>query len=170
MTLLAILPFFGKSLHAQKLKVGDEAPTFSLYDQDGVLFNSKDVIGKKILVLFFYPKDGSSVCTKEACSFKDAYSDLSGKGVTVVGINSANAESHKKFKTQNKLPYNLLCDTKNKVLRQFGVKNKFIFTGRETFVIDLNGKIAFQFNSFTNGEAHIQQVNNYLNSSSNEKK
>lgn len=162
MALISTLSLWGNNTLAQKINVGDKAPQFSLYDQDGNLFNSSDFLGKNVMVVFFYPKDGSGICTKEACSFKDNFAEFTSHGAVVVGINSADAQSHKKFKEQNRLPFNLLCDPKNKVLRLFGVKNKFIFTGRETFVIDLSGKIAFQFNSFTQGEAHVTQVINYL--------
>src|SRR5450755_2895784 len=87
----------GCRAQARSLKVGDKAPIFSLRDQNDSLFSSADYMGKKILVIFFYPKDESSVCTKEACSFRDKFSDFTKAGAMVIGINSGTVESHKNF-------------------------------------------------------------------------
>lgn len=151
------------SAQSKHLKVGDPLPAFSLYDENGNLFSSKEYIGKKILVIYFYPKDESSVCTKEACAFRDSYTDFSKAGAMVIGINNASAESHKSFKEHHKLPFILLSDPDNKVLKLFGVKGKFIFSGRETFLVGLDGKILYTYNSFTDGPAHAQEMLNYLN-------
>jgi len=158
--------FFNSAKTQKHLGIGDSIPDFSLKDQDGNLFNIKDYIGKKILVIYFYPKDESAVCTKEACTFRDSYSSFANAGATVIGINSGSVESHKSFQQHHRLPFILLSDPGNKVLKLFAVKGKFMFTGRKTFVIDLNGKIVFTFDSFTNGSGHssktlefIQQMN-----------
>ena len=140
------------------LLVGDTMPSFALKDQDGKIFDTRDYIGKKILVIYFYPKDESSVCTKEACAFRDNYSDFEKAGAMVIGINYGSVESHKSFQQNHQLPYALLSDPDNKVLKLFGVKSKFMITGRETFVIDLNGKIVFTFDAFTKGAAHSQKA------------
>jgi peroxiredoxin Q/BCP len=140
------------------LRVGDSVPVFSLRDQHDVLFNINDYKGKKILVIFFYPKDESSVCTKEACSFRDYYSDFGKAGAMVIGINSGTVESHRNFINNHQLPYSILSDPDNKVLKLFGVKKKFFISGRETFVIDKAGKIVFTYDSFTNGPAHEKEA------------
>jgi peroxiredoxin Q/BCP len=140
------------------LKVGDSAPIFSLRDQNDILFNINDYSGEKILVIFFYPKDESSVCTKEACSFRDNYSDFTKAGAMVIGINSGTVESHKNFINNHQLPYSILSDPDNKVLKMFGVRKKFFISGRETFVIDKTGKIVFTYDSFTNGPAHEKEA------------
>jgi peroxiredoxin Q/BCP len=142
----------------KSLKVGDSIPVFSLRDQNNSLFNSSDYTGKKILVIFFYPKDESTVCTKEACSFRDNYSDFIKTGAMVIGINSGSVDSHRNFINNHQLPYSILSDPDNKVLKMFGVKKKFFISGRETFVIDKTGKIVFTFDSFTNGPAHEKEA------------
>ena len=148
----------GCDAQGKTLKVGDSVPVFSLRHQNDSLFNSSDYSGKKILVIFFYPKDESSVCTKEACSFRDNFSDFTKAGAMVIGINSGTVESHKNFIINHQLPYSILSDPDNKVLKMFGVRKKFFISGRETFVIDKTGKIVFTYDSFTNGPAHEKEA------------
>jgi peroxiredoxin Q/BCP len=152
----------GQNTHNKELKVGDSIPTFTLTDQDGKKFNSADHIGKSSLVIFFYPKDESMVCTKEACSFRDHYSDLVKAGAVVIGINGGSVESHKKFQTNDRLPYPLLSDSGNKVLNAFGVPKQFFMTGRKTFVVDKTGKIVFTYNSSLKGSRHAEEALTYL--------
>ena len=154
--------FLACSSQTKHLSIGDPAPLFSLRDQNDSVFNIADYLGKKVLVIYFYPKDESSVCTKEACSFRDSYSDFTKSGAIVIGINSGSVESHKKFMENHRLPFTLLSDPGNKVLKMFGVKGKFVFTGRETFVIDKSGKIVFTYNSFTNGPRHEQEALSFI--------
>ncbi len=144
------------------LTIGDEVPLFTLKDQNDSVFNISDYIGKKILVIYFYPKDESSVCTKEACSFRDAYSDFTNAGAMVVGINGGTVESHKHFQLRDQLPFTLLSDPGNRVLKLFAVKSKFMISGRETFVIDKSGKIRFTYDSFTNGPAHEAEALRFI--------
>lgn len=146
----------------KELKIGDTIPTFTLTDQDGKQFNSTDHIGKSSLVIFFYPKDESMVCTKEACSFRDRYADLIKAGAVIIGINGGSVESHKKFQTNDKLPYPLLSDSGNKVLNAFGVPKQFFMTGRKTFVVDKTGKIVFTYNSSLKGSRHAEEALAYL--------
>lgn len=151
------------------LKKGDPVPAFSLKDQDGKTFNLSDVVGKKKLVIFFYPKDESPVCTTEACSFRDAYEKFKDADAIVIGINHGAPESHKEFAEKNHLPFTLLSDPGNLVLNKFGVKEQEFgdnvkVTGRETFVIGLDGKVAYSFRDFMKGEAHSRQVLKYLSS------
>jgi peroxiredoxin Q/BCP len=150
--------------HAQEkhLAVGDSIPSFSLTDQDGHTFNSADYTGKNILVVYFYPKDESGVCTKEACSFRDNFTEFTKAGAIVVGINRASVETHKKFQQHHHLPFILLSDSGNIVLKKFGVRNKFFVTGRETFVIDKAGKIVFRFDSFTKGKEHQEEALKFI--------
>ncbi|HEY4155652.1 MAG TPA: peroxiredoxin [Puia sp.] len=152
------------SCHAQHkpLAVGDTVPAFSLKDQNDSLFNISDYVGKHILVIYFYPKDESRVCTKEACSFRDGYADFTNGGAMVVGINSGSVESHKHFQLNHQLPFTLLSDPGNKVLKLFGVKSKFLISGRETFVIDKSGKVRFTYDSFSNGPAHEAEALRFI--------
>jgi peroxiredoxin Q/BCP len=147
---------------SKDLSVGDTIPAFRLTDQDGKLFDSRNYIGKKILVIFFYPKDESSVCTKEACTFRDSYAGFQKAGATVIGINYGSVQSHKSFQQHHQLPYILLSDPHNKVLKLFGVKRKFILTGRETFVVDLSGKVVFTFDRLTKGAEHAQKALEFI--------
>jgi thioredoxin-dependent peroxiredoxin len=155
--------FPGPKGEGKTLTVGDVVPVFSLRDQNDSLFNISDFIGKKTLVIYFYPKDESSGCTKEACSFRDNYTTFTSAGTIVVGINSGTVDSHKKFIEHHHLPFTLLSDPGNKVLKMFGVKNKFFITGRETFVVNKTGKIVFTFDSFMNGPAHEKEALAFIN-------
>ena len=128
------------------LTVGDTIPAFTLRDQDGNLFNSTDHLGKSDLVIFFYPKDESMVCTKEAC----------------IGINGGTAKSHQQFEAQDHLPYPLLVDSGNSILKAFGIPRQFFMTGRKTFVVDKSGKIVFTYNSAINGARHAEVALAYL--------
>src|SRR5450631_746279 len=92
------------------LGVGDSIPVFSLYDQNDSLFNISGYIGKKILVIYFYPRDESAGCTKEACSFRDNFNEFVKAGAMVIGINSGSVGSHQKFIKNHDLPFILLSD------------------------------------------------------------
>lgn len=148
----------------KELAVGDTAPMFTLKDQDNKTFDVKDYLGKKMLVIYFYPKDESSGCTKEACAFRDSFTDYSNAGAMVIGINNESVETHKKFQENHNLPFVLLSDPNKQVINKFGVKNKFFMTGRETFVVDLNGKIAFVYNSEMQAVKHTTEALNFIKS------
>jgi thioredoxin-dependent peroxiredoxin len=139
-----------------------KVPLFTLKDQDGNDFAIGDCIGKQKLVIFFYPKDDSLVCTKEACAFRDSFEVFKEAGARLIGISADPVESHKKFQQRHRLPYTLLSDPGNEVLKAFGVKNILFLTGRETFVVDLNGNIVFHFRSMLNGTAHMQKTLDFL--------
>lgn len=159
---LASSLFIMSKAQSKHLAVGDMVPSFSLRDQHDSIFNISDYIGKKILVIYFYPKDESSGCTKEACSFRDNYDKFIKAGTMVIGINSGTVESHRKFIQNHQLPFILLSDPGNKVLKMFGVKSKFFISGRETFVVDDTGKIVFTFDSFVNGPAHEKEALQFI--------
>jgi peroxiredoxin Q/BCP len=144
------------------LTVGDTIPAFRLTDQDGKLFNSADHLGKSYLVIFFYPKDESMVCTKEACSFRDHYADLIKAGAVIIGINGGSVSSHKQFQQHDQLPYPLLSDSANIVLNAFGIPKQFFMTGRKTFVVDKTDKIVFTYNSPLNGSKHAEEALAFL--------
>ena len=145
------------------VKVGNSVPVFSLTDQNGKPFAINDYVGKKILVIYFYPKDESSVCTKEACAFRDNYTQFTDKGALVIGINGGTVESHHSFAANHQLPFVLLSDPGNKVLKQFGVKGgAFGLTGRQTYVIDLTGKVVFSYNSMMQGKKHEEDALAYI--------
>ena len=127
------------------LQVGAAAPAFSLPDQAGMKHSLADYKGKW-LVLYFYPKDGTPGCTTEACEFRDNIFAFRDQGVVVLGISLDDVDSHKKFATEQHLPFPLLSDASKDVARQYGVLAKFAglmsYTKRETFVVDPQGRIA----------------------------
>lgn len=143
------------------LKVGDKAPKFEAMDDTGKLWKSADHVGKKIMVVYFYPADFTGGCTKEACGYRDDYSALTEKGVDVVGVSGDSVHGHELFKKAHELNFTLLADTDGKVAEAFGVPTeagadtvmatngdqkepiyRTVTSDRWTFVIDKKGKIA----------------------------
>ena len=130
-----------------ELKVGDKAPAFNLKNQDAKVISLSDLKGKPI-VLYFYPKDDTSGCTKEACNFRDEFPKFGKMKAEIIGVSADSVESHKKFAEKYNLPFNLLSDEKKEVIEKYGVwkeKNmygrKYMGIERTTFIIDANGKI-----------------------------
>ncbi|NHF61364.1 peroxiredoxin [Flavobacteriaceae bacterium TP-CH-4] len=148
------------------LKIGSSVPEFSLKDQHGNTFHSKDFIGKKAMVIYFYPKDNTPGCTKEACQFRDSYEDFTDLGAEVVGISSDSEKSHRSFAKKYELPFVLLADPDKKVRRLFKVENSLlVLPGRETYVVDKTGKIIMVFNSI-NASEHMRRALKALKSQS----
>lgn len=148
------------------LKVGDTIPEFALKDQHGKPFSSSDLLGKKPMVIYFYPKDDTPGCTKEACSFRDSYEEFIDLGAEVIGISGDSVNSHSKFAEKYQLPFILLSDGNNEVRKAFKVgKSMLILPGRETYVTDKNGKIIMVFNNLLNAEKHITEAINALKKS-----
>lgn len=143
------------------LEIGDYIPDFKLIDQHGKEFRSSDYKGKK-LVVYFYPKDESAVCTAEACAFRDSFEDFAYLGAEVIGINAGSVASHLKFSEKNRLPFRLLSDPENRVLKQFGIKPWLFLTGRETFIVDESGRISYKFRAFLDGKGHSAKVLEHL--------
>jgi peroxiredoxin Q/BCP len=141
------------------LQVGDTIPNFSAIDTNGNTFESETVIGKKPVVIYFYPKDNTRVCTEQACSFRDQYEDFKALNAEVIGISSDSAKSHQKFAHQYQLPFILLSDSDKKLRRLFGVPNDLLglIPGRVTYVADKNGIIQLAFNSMS-GKIHIEKA------------
>ena len=143
------------------LTTWDLIPDFTLLDQDGKPFNLRRQIGQK-MVIYIYPKDESAVCTKEACAFRDSFEAFEDAGAMVIGINAASVESHRKFAEKNRLPFTLLRDPGNAVLKKFGIKPVLFLTGRETFIVDEYGKIVYSYRAFLTGASHPQKVLEFL--------
>ena len=129
------------------LKEGDKAPDFSVPDAEGNVVKLKDLRGKKV-VLYFYPKDDTPGCTKEACAFRDSFSKFKKRGIEVLGVSLDSEKSHRKFTKKFDLPFRLLADTDRAVSESYGTYGKKKFMGREymgvnrmTFLIDEKGKI-----------------------------
>jgi peroxiredoxin Q/BCP len=125
-----------------ELKVGDTAPDFSLLDERGLPVSLKDYLGKKVVVLYFYPKDFTPGCTAEACSFRDDYKPIQDKGAVVIGVSLDSVESHLKFSEKYMLPFTILSDHKKEVAKAYGVLGVGGFLAkRVTFIINKDGKI-----------------------------
>ena len=128
---------------AQTPKAGDAAPLIEGKDQDGKTWKLADVLGKKLVLLYFYPKDDTPGCTKEACGFRDRMADLQKDNIAVIGVSFDSGESHQKFIAKYKLNFPLLADADGKIADAYGVR----MTGRDmarrvSFLIGLDGRIA----------------------------
>jgi len=142
-----------------QLKIGDKAPLFSLPDQTAKRVNLEDYIGKVNLVIFFYPKDESYGCTKEACSFRDNYEVFREAGAEVIGISPDDVASHQAFAANHKLPFILLSDKGRAVSEKYGVgKSLGVLPGRVTFVVDKQGMIRMIFSSQLNFQKHTEEA------------
>lgn len=144
---------------SSRLNPGDAAPDFELNDQDGKRVQLADFRRKSAVVLYFYPKDDTSGCTKQACSFRDQFAAFRRADAQVLGISSDSEESHRKFRAKYDLPFPLLSDAGGRVRKLYGVRSMLgLIPGRETFVIDGNGTIRHVFNSQFKPEDHIRQA------------
>ena len=130
-----------------ELKQGDKAPAIEAADQNGQMHQLKDYKGKKV-VLYFYPKDNTETCTKEACNLRDNFAALTAKGIVVLGVSTDDEKSHKKFETKYSLPFTLLADVGKKIVQAYGVWAQKQMMGhtymgilRTTFLINEKGKI-----------------------------
>lgn len=145
------------------LREGDFAPDFVAKDQDGKEVKLSDWRGSRV-VLYFYPKDDTPGCTKEACSFRDANDIYAEKGIKVFGVSTDNEKSHQKFITKYNLPFTLLADTDKKIVNEYGVYGeksmygkKYMGVLRKSFLIDEAGKIKKIFDK-VNVSEHAEEV------------
>jgi peroxiredoxin Q/BCP len=142
-----------------KLKIGDKAPDFTLPSNNRVDVTLSSFKGRKNVVLFFYPRDGSPGCTQQACSFQDSYEVFKELGAEVIGVSSDDVESHEKFAVENFLEYLLLSDKGDTVRKQYGATSALgLMPGRVTFVIDMEGIIRHIFSSQIQPKKHIDEA------------
>jgi thioredoxin-dependent peroxiredoxin len=146
-----------------ELKTADEAPDFSLPDQDGRTRRLSDYRGRWVLV-YFYPRDDTPGCTKEACGIRDTWGEFERRGLTVLGISTDTVASHKKFEAKHSLPFTLLADEQKEVVKAYGVwapkklaGREFLGTKRTSFLIDPEGKIAKVYPKVKPGE-HADEI------------
>jgi len=141
------------------LAVGDTAPPFTATLQDGETFDSGSLIGRKSLVLFFYPKDNTPVCTQQACAFRDAYEQFVKADVEVIGVSSDSPESHRRFAEKHRLPFPIISDSDSSLRKLFGVPRALgIFPGRVTYVIDRTGVVRLVYNATLAAEPHVRKA------------
>ena len=142
-----------------KVNVGDKAPDFTLPSQMGDNVTLSEYFGKKNVVLYFYPKDETRGCTREACEFRDQYDVFTNLGAEVLGVSSDTLESHKSFATHYGLPFLLLSDEKSEVRKLYGVPSSMgILPGRVTYIIDKKGVVRHVFSSQFRPEKHIEEA------------
>jgi peroxiredoxin Q/BCP len=146
-----------------KVNVGDTAPDFTLTSQNGEPVTLKQFRGKKNVVLYFYPKDETRGCTKEACTFRDSFELFTDLGAEVIGISADTVESHKAFAAHYNLPFTLLSDMDNTVRKLYGAESSIGFIpGRVTFVIDKRGIVRHVFSSQLQPEKHVEEARQIL--------
>ena len=156
---------FNSNQVMKNTEVGSHVPQFTLADQNGNLFSISSVVGKKNLVIYFYPKDDSPGCTKEACYFRDEFELFNEADALIIGISGQSVVSHKKFADKYQLSFTLLSDEGDKVRELFGVPVNFLgmLPGRVTYVIDKSGTVVYIYNSQTQARRHVDEALKILN-------
>jgi peroxiredoxin Q/BCP len=141
------------------MKVGERAPEFRLRDGQGREVALSSLLGKGPVVVFFYPKDETPVCTAEACAFRDSYEDFQTAGAEVVGISQDGVDSHDAFARRHKLPFPLLADEGGRVRKDWSVPNTLgILPGRVTYVLDAAGVCQHVFSSQFRAGKHVEEA------------
>jgi len=144
---------------AKAPNVGDRAPDFSLQDASGNTVTLSALHAEKNVVLYFYPKDNTPVCTKEACAFRDSYEDFVDAGAEVVGVSRDDGDSHQGFADKHRLPFVLLSDTDGSVHKKYGALGLGgLLPKRVTFVIDREGVVRHRFSSMLQGQKHVEEA------------
>lgn len=155
---MSMFSLFSFSARAEMPKAGDKAPLFSGQDQDGKVFNLADHIGKKIVLLYFYPMDFTGGCTKEACGLRDRMGDLQGENVEVIGVSHDTVDSHKKFIEKYHLNFTLVADPDGKIIKAYDVKMPLLsMSKRVSFLIGLDGNIIHVTDTM-NSQTHLDEM------------
>ena len=142
-----------------RVQVGDPAPDLTLSTHTGEQVSLADYRDKQAVVIFFYPKDGTPVCTKEACSFRDAYQDFVEAGAVVIGVSGDGSARHQAFASDHRLPFLLASDKDGQVRRAFGVPRSLgVLPGRVTYVIDKEGVVRHVFSSQFAADRHVDEA------------
>jgi peroxiredoxin Q/BCP len=167
--LLIPLPLKAQSNTNNKVKhidKGSRLPSFALPDQHGNIIDIKALIGRKNLVIYFYPKDDSPGCTREACYFQDQFEVFNSADALIIGISGQSVESHRKFAEKYQLSFTLLSDKDNKVRKMFGVPTDFfgVLPGRVTYIADKTGTVVYVFDSQSQATKHVDEALRILKS------
>ena len=147
------------------LKVGNKFPDFKLSDDNEEIYHLYKDGNTSFLVLYFYPKDETPGCTKQACYFKDYYDEFKEIDCEIIGISSDNETSHRSFKTNYNLPFKLLCDQDSKLRKEIQLPKDFfgLSPGRITFLLNSKNEILFIHRSSLKMKSHIKKVLDFLN-------
>jgi peroxiredoxin Q/BCP len=141
------------------IEVGRPAPEFEAVAANGETIRLADYVGRRSVVLFFYPMDGTPTCTREACSFRDAYEDFLDAGAAVIGVSGDSDARHQDFAKRNRLPFVLVSDRDRKLRRAFGVSDTLgLIPKRVTFVIDPEGIVRMAFSAVWVADEHVQRA------------
>lgn len=143
------------------IQVGERVGSFELPDQNGKPVRFQDLLGRGPLVFFFYPADETAMCTKEACSFRDAHAELVSAGARVFGVSGDSVESHARFASRHRLPYALLADVGDHVRNHvFRVERGLLglSAGRATYVVDQEGVVQHVFQAALQAQAHVDKA------------
>jgi peroxiredoxin Q/BCP len=145
------------------LNVGSRAPVLNARDHHGKDVRSDELLGKGPMVVYFYPKDFTPGCTREACMFRDAYAELDGQGATIVGVSMDDDASHQRFAERYQLPFALVADPKFAIAREWGVARPLgLGAWRVTYVIDRGGVIRGAFHHEISMSKHVSEVRDLL--------
>ncbi|MEW4526235.1 peroxiredoxin [Maioricimonas sp. JC845] len=140
------------------LRPGNDAPDFRAASQTGEAVHLSDFRGRTV-VLFFYPRDESPICTKEACAFRDAYEEFVRAGAVVIGVSGDSVDSHQTFARQHQLPFVLISDPNGEIRSDYGIRKTFgLLPGRATFVIDSEGTIRHVFSGQFVAQRHVEEA------------
>jgi peroxiredoxin Q/BCP len=143
----------------QAVGVGDAAPDFTLPELGGGMLSLGDYRGKNPVVLFFYPKDHTSVCTAQACSFRDHFADFCSAGAEVIGVSGDSLSSHEQFARSNRLPFHLVSDADGSLRKLYGVARPlWLVPGRVTYVIDRQGVVRHVYSALFKAERHVLEA------------
>jgi thioredoxin-dependent peroxiredoxin len=143
----------------KSIQVGDRVPDLTLTAQDGRRFLLADFKGKQSIVLFFYAKDNTPICTRQVCSFRDAYGEFGKAAAVVIGVSSDSDKSHRSFAESQRLPYLLVADSDGSLRKSFGVpKTLGILPGRVTYIIDRDGIVRQIINSQFQAQKHVDEA------------
>ena len=141
------------------MQIGDPIPELTVTIQTGEQHSLNDLMGEQATVLYFYPKDETPICTKEACSFRDSYEDFVEAGAIVVGVSSDGVASHRAFADRHRLPFTLVADLGGLLRRAFAVPRALGFLdGRVTYVIDKHGVVRHVFNARFAADRHVTEA------------
>ena len=135
------------------------APDFTSTAHNGQSVRLSDYRGQQVVVLYFYPKDGTPVCTKEACSFRDAFEEFTRLGAAVIGVSADSPQRHRAFAAERRLPFLLLSDTDGALRKAYGAQAALgMLPGRVTFVIDKSGVVRHEFSALFSADRHVREA------------